>query len=77
MKQSAALQSYNALVKNYAAVIKTLFGLLPPMERPRLSAWEQMRSQMEVETEEERKARLEKDYEDFMEALHGKGGDSE
>ena len=34
MKQSAALQSYNATVKNYAAVIKTLFGLLPPMERP-------------------------------------------
>lgn len=34
MKQSAALQSYNALVKNYAAVIKNLFGLLPKMERP-------------------------------------------
>ena len=33
MKQSAALQSYNALVKNYAAVIKTLFGLLPVMKK--------------------------------------------
>lgn len=33
MKQSAALQSYNALVKNYAAVIKNLFGLLSKMER--------------------------------------------
>lgn len=33
-KQSAALQSYNSLVKNYAAVIKNLFGLLPPMKRP-------------------------------------------
>lgn len=32
-KQSAALQSYNALVKNYAAVIKNLFSLLPRMER--------------------------------------------
>lgn len=29
MKQSAALQSYNALVKNYTAVIKSLFSLLP------------------------------------------------
>ena len=28
-KQSAALQSYNALVKNFASVIKTLFSLLP------------------------------------------------
>ncbi len=35
MKQSAALQSYNALVKNYAAVIKNLFCQLPPMERPK------------------------------------------
>ena len=29
MKQSAALQSYNALVKNYATIVKTLFGMLP------------------------------------------------
>ena len=29
MKQSAALQSYNALIKNYAAIIKTLFDKLP------------------------------------------------
>lgn len=42
MKQSAALQSYNSLIKNYAAVIKTLFGLLPQAERPKASAfvWE-------------------------------------
>ena len=33
MKQSAALQSYNSLVKNYAAVTKTLFSLLPSMKR--------------------------------------------
>lgn len=33
MKQSAALQSYNIVVKNYAAVIKNLFGLLPPEKR--------------------------------------------
>ncbi len=29
LKPSAALQSYNNLIKNYASVIKTLFGLLP------------------------------------------------
>lgn len=28
-KQSATLQSYNSLIKNYASVIKTLYGLLP------------------------------------------------
>ena len=38
VKQSAALQSYNSLVKNYAAVIKTLFGLLPPMKRETTAA---------------------------------------
>lgn len=31
VKQSASLQSYNALVKNYAAVVKTLDKLLPYM----------------------------------------------
>lgn len=29
-KQSATLQSYNSLIKNYANVTKTLAGLLPP-----------------------------------------------
>lgn len=33
LKQSATLQGYNALVKNYAAVNKTLFSLLPSMKR--------------------------------------------
>ena len=33
MKQSATLQSYNALIKNYASVIKTLSQILPPEER--------------------------------------------
>lgn len=41
MKQSAALQSYNSLVKNYAAVIKNLFGLLPAAVRqPLIPQWE-------------------------------------
>lgn len=30
VKQSATLQSYNSLIKNYASVIKTLSQLLPP-----------------------------------------------
>ena len=51
MKQSAALQSYNALVKNYAAVIKTLFEKLP--REKMLSAAEEWRrsklSQKELE----------------------------
>ena len=34
IKQSAAVQSYNALVKNYAAVIKTLSGIIPPVHKP-------------------------------------------
>lgn len=33
MKQSATLQSYNALIKNYAGVMKSLVSLLP--NRPR------------------------------------------
>ena len=33
-KQSATLQSYNALIKNYASVIKTLSQILPPEEKP-------------------------------------------
>ena len=34
IKQSATLQSYNALIKNYASVIKTLASILPPEEKP-------------------------------------------
>lgn len=34
LKQSAALQSYNALIKNYAGVLKTIFGYLPAKKRP-------------------------------------------
>lgn len=34
VKQSAALQSYNSLIKNYTAVVKNLISLLPPENRP-------------------------------------------
>lgn len=33
VKQSAALQSYNSLIKNYASVIKALSQLLPPEKK--------------------------------------------
>ena len=71
VKQSAALQSYNALVKNYASIIKSLNGYLPPMKK--LSAYEQYlqsKAEEEEETEEERKARLEQYYEDFVSLIH-------
>ena len=32
-KQSATLQSYNSLIKNYTTAIKTLAQLLPPVEK--------------------------------------------
>ena len=53
MKQSAALQSYNSLVKNYAAVIKTLFGLLPKMKRPPVEVVLERHEQSDEEREEE------------------------
>lgn len=37
IKQSAAVQSYNSLIKNYAGVIKTLAGLLPPERKKELA----------------------------------------
>ncbi len=55
MKQSAALQSYNALVKNYAAVMKNLFSLLPPMEKP------QEKHFITPKTDEEREAERRED----------------
>ena len=36
VKSSAALQSYNSLIKNYASVIKALAGLLPPERKAAL-----------------------------------------
>lgn len=63
MKQSAALQSYNSLVKNYAAVIKTLFGLLPKMKRPAVIPF----AIREEETAEERKERLQREQQTFAE----------
>ena len=59
MKQSAAPQAYNQLVKNYSAVIKTLFGLLP-VKRPPMSLKYEPHIKTEHEKEEERRRETEK-----------------
>lgn len=38
VKQSAELQAYNSLIKNYASLIKSLSKLLPPEKRQAVSA---------------------------------------
>ncbi len=58
IKQSAQLQAYNSLIKNYASVIKTLSGLLPPEKKAdAINVFQQWRS--DDRTEEERKAEAE------------------
>ena len=63
IKQSASLQSYNALIKNYASVIKTLSGILPPERRqihisepwmPREPSDEELEEMMREEEEHRR-----------------------
>lgn len=60
-KASAAVQGYNSLVKNYAAVIKTLLGLVPLA--PRFTADE------DTETEEEREKRIQAEIEQDRERM--------
>lgn len=66
VKQSAALQSYNSLIKNYGNVIKMLSNLLPPEEKKialsSLHGWkppeqteEEIEEQMRREEERQRK----------------------
>lgn len=60
VKQSATLQSYNALIKNYTSVIKALSHLLPPAERqalPSLTTWKPREKTKEEIEEDLRKAR--------------------
>ena len=58
VKQSAALQSYNSLIKNYAAVAKTLVSFLPPPERKQFQA-AMIREKTAEELEAERREREE------------------
>lgn len=60
-KQSATLQSYNSLVKNYASVIKALWSLLPkdePAKGDKLEAffnrYKDRRTKEEIEADRER-----------------------
>ena len=63
-KQSATLQSYNSLIKNYAGVIKTLSQLVPPAKKKEsLSPVLAPRQKTDAEIEAERKEREEQsDY---------------
>lgn len=59
VKQSAAVQSYNSLIKNYAGVIKTLAGLLPPERKKDLVPIKPLTSD-----ERDKLNRIEKMYEE-------------
>lgn len=61
-KQSATLQSYNSLIKNYASVIKTLSQLLPP-ETKRSALQDFLDFQQRPETPEELEAERQREEE--------------
>lgn len=77
IKQSAMLQSYNALIKNYASVIKTLSSLLPYTVKknllgvPSWSAPEKTDEELETEMrlEEARRQRINKEIAEAAERL--------
>ena len=62
VKQSATLQSYNALIKNYTSVVKTLSGLLPP-DRKITAPVIQPQIETQTETVEERAERIKREIE--------------
>lgn len=64
IKQSAVLQSYNALIKNYSGVMKTLSQLLPPATKkkiqvlpPREKTEEELAEELRREEEHQQKIR--------------------
>ena len=63
LKQSATLQSYNSLIKNYSAVIKTLSTLLPPKRRSSLTPSLRVPTQEEQEAERQRQKKLQQERE--------------
>ena len=69
VKISATLQSYNSLIKNYAAVIKSLSAILPREERTQAPAAFAWKPEEDPETPEELKARLEREHEEFCRQL--------
>lgn len=62
IKQSATLQSYNALIKNYAAVVKAIARELPPEKRVHFQSPFMVQ---QSETPEEREERERKAKEEF------------
>lgn len=54
LKVSAALQSYNSLIKNFSSLVKSLGCYLPPMKRSSFtaSAWEDPEERQRREEEE-------------------------
>ena len=62
LKVSAALQSYNSLIKNFSATVKNLSYYLPPMTRNSFtaSAWEDPEERQR--REEEERQRIEDDF---------------
>ena len=69
LKPSATLQSYNSLVKNYAAVNKTLFSLLPKKREKQLSPHEiylRDHPPLTPEQKEEERRRIERDTEEMI-----------
>lgn len=70
-KQSATLQSYNALIKNYAAVTKTLFNLLPYKKAPTpAQLFSKPKTSAELERELEEAREREKEAAEEQERWH-------
>lgn len=71
LKQSAALQSYNSLIRNYASVIKTLGGMLP-RERRKTAAEEYMEAMKArtLKTPEDLEAWREERYKEWMDTVN-------
>lgn len=60
MKQSATLQSYNALIKNYAGVMKSLVTLLPDRPKKIMYTPPGVREEKEEELRESEKERAQR-----------------
>ena len=82
LKQSAALQSYNSLIKNYSAIIKSLCEYLPPQARASVSVSMQTVKEPQEDRrrrEEERSRQIEEEirlavaYQEWQRAQEAKG----
>lgn len=66
LKQSAALQSYNALIKNYAAIIKSLCDYLPPQIQRDFPLQPKEKSAAEIKSERRKEAAKQKKFHEEM-----------